>query len=68
VKLNRGQLRIAAEVFGNISVAWFSIGVIAPLFLTAVRLGEKIVTMAVGLSMAVMFAIFAMIVVGGEEK
>jgi hypothetical protein len=29
---SRGQLKTAAEVFGNISVTWFAAGIVAPLF------------------------------------
>jgi hypothetical protein len=29
---SKGQLKTAAEIFGNISVTWFAAGIVAPLF------------------------------------
>ncbi len=47
-KYSPGQLRILAEFFNNLSLAWFTGGVITPYF-TKLNLYDKLIFTAIGL-------------------
>jgi len=55
MNLNKSQLERTSEILGNITVAWFSAGVITPLFVRPKNLMEFIVLFSVGLLMASLF-------------
>lgn len=48
-KLSKGQLKAASEIFGNISVAWFTAGVISPLFIFQDNLLKHLLTFIAGI-------------------
>ena len=54
-KLSSGQLKAASEITGNIAVAWFSAGVISPLFIRPGKLLEFFLFLLIGLAMAALF-------------
>lgn len=67
-KLSTGQRKVSAEIVGNISVAWFSFGVIAPFFSKPENLFRFIIPFVIGLSTAVIFALFALYLVKGVKS
>lgn len=66
-RLSKDQLKITAEILGSTSVAWFSIGVISPIFLKTIELQDQIETMIFGLAMATFFAIIAVMLAGRKQ-
>ncbi len=58
-KLSKGQLNRTSEVFGNISVAWFSAGVISPLFIPSQNVIDFIVRFCISLVLAVFFLLLS---------
>lgn len=55
VNLNKSQLERTSEIMGNITVAWFSAGVITPLFVRPKNIIDFITLLSVGLLMAGLF-------------
>lgn len=55
MNLNRFQLERTSEILGNVSVAWFSAGVITPLFFRPKNIVEFIALFLVSLLMAGLF-------------
>lgn len=55
-RLSSGQLKAASEITGNIAVAWFSAGVISPLFIRPREIVEFLIFLLIGLTMASLFA------------
>lgn len=56
-RLNNSQLSRLSEILENIAVAWFSAGVISPLFLKPSNLGEFLIFLLSGLGMAAVFGV-----------
>jgi hypothetical protein len=63
-KLSIGQLKRISEILGNISVAWFSAGVIAPLFARSKNWREVMLTIFLSLSMATSFFVWSLFLEG----
>lgn len=59
-RLSRGQLERASEILGNLAVAWFSAGIISPLFIYPKDILVFILNFGVSLIMATFFAIWSM--------
>lgn len=55
LKLSQPQLDRISEIFGNITVAWFSIGFIAPLFIKPVILFDLVISIVLSLLMSLLF-------------
>lgn len=68
IKFSKNQNQTIAQIFGNISAAWFSIGVISPIFLKTIELQGQIGTMIFGLAMATFFAIIAVMIAGRKKQ
>lgn len=62
-KLSKGQLERSSEISGNIAVAWFSAGVIAPLFLRSQNTIDFIVGLVLSLIMATVFFLISLMLV-----
>lgn len=54
------QTSRASEIFGNLAVAWFSAGVISPLFVRPKTIFEFMVTFSLSLVMTVLFFIWSL--------
>ncbi len=65
-KLSKGQINRLSEITGNTSVAWFSIGVIAPLFVRQESL-EFIATIIVSLFMTGVFGSISIYLMKGVK-
>lgn len=58
--LSKGQIERASEIFGNVSVAWFSAGAISPLFSDPQNLIDTLLRFMVAISFAGFFFIFSL--------
>lgn len=56
---SQGQLNRASEILGNLSVAWFTVGVISPLFIRPKEIIDLLTNLVVGLTMAGIFAFWS---------
>ncbi len=68
LKLSAEQYRSAVDILGNTAVAWFTIGVIAPLFTHPVDQIQLIASVAIGLLASLAFATSAIIIAGRKKK
>ncbi len=57
-----GQRRTLSDILGNLGVAWFSAGVIAPIFLGQLNFPTGVIPFAVGTGMAVSFVVVAVVI------
>lgn len=57
VKLSSEQYKTVSEILGNISVAWFTAGIVSPLFFTQGQLSRLVLYLVTGLSMFGFFVI-----------
>lgn len=64
-KFSSSQRDRISEIFGNISVAWFTAGVISPLFIHPANLFEFFIAFGISLFMFVVFLILSLIVIKG---
>lgn len=55
MRLNPDQRKQIAEIFGNISVAWFSGGIIAPFFFRNQTIQEFAINFIIGLFIGLFF-------------
>jgi len=55
VRLNRDQRKQIAEILGNISVAWFTAGIIAPFFIQQKDFVVLFINFMVGLFFSIVF-------------
>lgn len=60
MKLNKDQKKQLAEIFGNMSVAWFSLGVISPIFIKPKTLSEFFTNLGLGLIFSFVFIIISL--------
>lgn len=60
MKLSKDQRRRISEILGNISVAWFTTGVIVPLFIQRTNLLEIILPAVGGVVAALFFVILSL--------
>lgn len=67
-KLSVGQLKAASTITGNISVAWFTIGNISPLFGPISNLFDFFAKFIISLLFAVVFALISLEFVKGIKK
>jgi len=65
IRFNLEQQKGISDISGNISVAWFTGGVIAPLFLTTKSPNEFLVSFTLGFTM---FAVFVYISLKFKEQ
>lgn len=68
VRLSVGQLERASEILGNISVAWFSTGIISPLLTKPKNLLDVISTFVVSLLMALVFSVISLVIAKGVKR
>jgi hypothetical protein len=66
-KLTKPQYNRLSEIFDNIAVAWFSAGVISPLFIHSENLFAFIGTFGLSLVLAVAFLLFSLLLVRGTK-
>ena len=66
--MDKNQIQEIAAFLTTSAVAWFSAGVIAPLFTIPYDNRVIILSMACGLSMAIIFMIFSVIIIKGKTK
>lgn len=62
-KLTSDQWKLGSEIIGNMSVAWFGTGVVAPLFVTNANPLRLVYTIFAGLLMSVVFFSLALFLV-----
>ena len=64
LRLSKGQKERLSEIFGNVAVAWFSVGVITPLF---IPLGTVDLTLAlvVSFTMTISFTTLSLTLIEG---
>jgi len=55
-KLSIGQSKAASEILGNIAVAWFTVGVISPIFIRPRSFFDFISNLMLGLIMTIFFS------------
>lgn len=55
-QLSVGQRKVAAEIIGNIAVAWFTAGIISPFFIKPKILFEFFRSLVIVLIMSIFFA------------
>lgn len=60
---NRTQLKAVSDILGNIAVAWFSAGAISPLLIQPKSTNIYIALLAIGMTMASIFAYGSLAVV-----
>lgn len=53
-RYSKGQLKLLANFFSNLSTAWFTAGVISPFFLNK-SINEKIIYTIIGLALSYLF-------------
>ena len=63
--LNFEQLKRTSEILGNMAVAWFTVGVVSPLFAGPKEPVEIVSPLVVGFSMTVFFANLSLRVIKG---
>lgn len=68
LSLNLSQLNRASEVLGNISVAWFTAGVISPLFVRPKSIPELVSLFVLSIVMAGLFFIWSLSLVKGVKS
>ncbi|KKP47667.1 MAG: hypothetical protein UR39_C0003G0069 [Candidatus Woesebacteria bacterium GW2011_GWA1_33_30] len=56
---SNGQLKQTAEILGNLSIAWFTAGIIAPLFISTDFDSKFIGSVLVTFSISGIFALFS---------
>ena len=66
--LSIGQRKAAAEIIGNIAVAWFSVGVISPLLIKPEKLIKAIFLAAISLLATFLFSFFSLSLVKGVKS
>ncbi len=67
-KFSFAQLNRASEIIGNISVAWFSGGIIVPLFVNNINLIEYITYSVVSLIVSFSFFIISLKIIEKNIK
>lgn len=65
--LSSSQKQLLAEIFGNISVAWFTAGIISPLFLDKFFPVKLLFSVGIGILFAVGFMLLALLLVESKE-
>jgi len=63
VKLRAGQFNRASEILGNVSVAWFSIGIISPVLTNFDSIIQTLGYILLSLIMSLLFVFLSMILV-----
>lgn len=64
MKLSPPQYKSISEILGNIAVAWFTAGIVSPLFIDKNELNFLVLYLILGLSMFSLFSIFSVIYAG----
>lgn len=67
LKLSTIQRERISEVFGNISVAWFSAGVISPIFFPPQTIFDFLYTFVVSLLLSVVFLVLSLLIIKGVK-
>ena len=67
-KFSSRQLNRASEIIGNISVAWFSGGIIAPIFSRSLKLIEFITFIVVSLIVSGIFFSISLEIIKKKNK
>lgn len=62
-KLSLGQLKVLAEITGNIAVAWFTAGVISPLLVKPETIEKFVILLLVSLVMTIWFTFVSLYLV-----
>ena len=65
---SQSQLERASEVFGNVSVAWFSAGVISPLFVPSRTVLSFIFYLGTSLLMAIVFFVLSLMLLARDKN
>ncbi|MCJ7740951.1 hypothetical protein MUP32_06615 [Candidatus Microgenomates bacterium] len=66
-KLSVEQRKSLADILGNIASAWFTIGVISPIFIKPESIVKLLIFIFAGLLMTAVFTSVSLIVVKGEK-
>jgi len=66
-KLSIGQRKIAAEIIGNLAVAWFSAGVISPIFTKPKTILDSLPSLSLSLIMSLLFSFGSLLLVKRVE-
>lgn len=67
-KLSIGQLKAVSEISGNIAVAWFTAGVISPMFVRPKNPVDFLSNLMLGLTMTVLFTLLSLDLVRGVKS
>lgn len=67
-KLSFVQLNRSSEIFGNISVAWFSGGIVGTIFSHSFELIEFVIFFVITLSMSVTFFIISLEIIKRQKN
>lgn len=67
IRLSRIQLNRVSEVLGNASVAWFSAGIISPIFIRPQTIFDFLATFVVSLGMSGFFLILSLVAIKGVK-
>lgn len=59
MKFSNAQLKQTAEILGNLSIAWFTAGIIAPLFVTTGFDSKFVGSILATVSISGIFALFS---------
>lgn len=66
--LNLHQRQALSQIIGNISAAWFSAGIISPIFIKIESLSKLLFSVITTIIMAIAFAAGSVILVKGTTK
>ncbi len=65
--LSPKQRQLLAEILGNIAVAWFTVGVISPLFLANVNPDRIAISVSAGILLTVAFILASLSIIGKKN-
>lgn len=68
MKLLKEQYKTVSEILGNISVAWFTAGIVSPFFLNQAEYSNFVLYLTLGLSMFGCFSIVSVYFSGKAKK
>jgi hypothetical protein len=66
LKLSKGQVIRESEILGNVSVAWFTAGIISPIFVHSQNAFDFFIPVSLSLAMTVAFAGFSIYLMKGK--
>ncbi|KKP48258.1 MAG: hypothetical protein UR39_C0001G0053 [Candidatus Woesebacteria bacterium GW2011_GWA1_33_30] len=68
MELTADQYKTVSEILGNISVAWFTAGIVSPFFFENTDLTNLVLYLILGISMFIFFGIYSIYYAGKIRK